>query len=50
MDEPHELTHHELVQLADYQDGLRPMASREPAPRVPPPFPLHTYLVLKHGE
>lgn len=48
MDEPQELTRHELGELADMITGRVPMASFEPARRDPPPFPLHAYLVLKH--
>jgi hypothetical protein len=48
MDEPKELTRHELGELNDTMTGHVPMASFEPATRVPPPFPLHTYLVLKY--
>lgn len=50
MHEPQELTHHELGELDDMITGLVPMASFDPPRRVPPPFPLQTYMVLKHGE
>lgn len=50
MDEPRELTRHEHGAVADMVAGFRPMESftLEPMPRISPPFPLHTYLVLKH--
>jgi hypothetical protein len=41
------LTRHELGQAADYLAGLAPMAMAPPIVRVPPPFPLSAYLVMK---
>jgi hypothetical protein len=44
------LTRHELGQCADYLAGCVPMAVAPPAVRVPPPFPLAAYLVMKRAE
>jgi hypothetical protein len=44
------LTRHELGQAADYLAGLAPMAVAPPVVRVPPPFPLSAYLVMKRAE
>jgi hypothetical protein len=44
------LTRHELGQAADYLAGLTPMAVAPPVVRVPPPFPLAAYLVMKRAE
>jgi hypothetical protein len=43
-------TPHELGQSLDELDGLRPMAVAPPVVRVPPPFPLSAYLVIKRAE
>jgi hypothetical protein len=43
-------TPHELGQALDELDGLRPMAVARPVVRVPPPFPLSAYLVMKRAE
>jgi hypothetical protein len=44
------LTRHELGQAADYLAGLAPMAVAPPIVRVPPPFPLSAYLIMKRAE
>jgi hypothetical protein len=44
------LTRHELDQAADYLAGLTPMTVAPSAVRVPPPFPLVAYLVMKRAE
>jgi hypothetical protein len=44
------LTRHELGQWADYSAGLHPMTVAAPIVRVPPPFPLAAYLVMKRAE
>lgn len=43
-------TPHELGQIADNSMPLRPMAVAPPVVRVPPPFPLSAYLVMKRAE
>jgi hypothetical protein len=43
-------TAHELGRALDELDGLRPMALAPPVVRVPPPFPLSAYLVMKRAE
>lgn len=44
------MTRHELGQHDDYAAGLVPMAQEIPPVRVPPPFPLAAYLVMKRAE
>jgi hypothetical protein len=44
---PH--TRHELGQYADYLAGLVPMSTAPEPVRVPPPFPLSAYLVMKRA-
>jgi hypothetical protein len=44
------MSRHELGQQADIYAGRVPMAVAPPTVRVPPPFPLSAYLVMKRAE
>jgi hypothetical protein len=44
------MSRHELGQQADIYAGRVPMAVAPPTVRVPPPFPLTAYLVMKRAE
>jgi hypothetical protein len=44
------MSRHELGQQADIYAGRVPMAVALPIVRVPPPFPLAAYLVMKRAE
>jgi len=44
------MSRHELGQQADVYAGRVPMAVAPPIVKVPPPFPLTAYLVMKRAE